>query len=180
MDKNNSPALTIVKTIWDEMSRKSWTKLNKSLRDAVSLAIESGIEWSQGDFEYIFENMNGWRWFYSDGGYYGEWMYSKACAYSNSSAYKSFEAWRGRKPFVLDGERLCVGRKFLWRGEELKVTGFTKNQEQVVACSYKDAQITYGDHVYDTQKLKKAHKINHSDIYEWNRERRKLEMATTN
>ena len=170
-NQDNSPALRLVKIVWEHGSRKSWSKLNGALQGAVRTAIEGGLEFSEGDFTHIFDNMRGGRWFIVDGHSRGEWMYRLACEENrNPSAWRSFEAWKGRKPFIVDGQRLYVGLWFEWQLQRVRVTSFAEDQSYVVACSYRTVRQQEGTRFeHATDEVVKIHKITHADIYAWNK-----------
>ena len=53
------------------------------------------------------------------------------------SACHSFEAWKDRKPFIYEGKRIYVGRKFMWKGKEVKCTSFAKDGGHLIACYFR-------------------------------------------
>ncbi len=168
----NSSALKLIKLVWNNASRKSWPTFNHAMQDAVSLAIKSGMEFGVDDFKTIFDTMRGWKWFVSEGNVYGEWMYRLAVESKNASACRSFEAWKGRKPFIVDGQRLHVRCPFNWQGIPVKVTSFAEDQSYVTACSYRKETRGDSHYLYETGTVDKRYKITHEDIREWSKLRR--------
>lgn len=70
-----------------------------------------------------------------------EWFYRWLIDEKHESAIVSFEEWRGRKPFVVDGERLRVGSIFRWgkrrgAGGTFKVSSFDDIADQVRTHCY--------------------------------------------
>lgn len=112
-----SPALAFIAHCWEhslKIGGHSWTRLNQSMRAATELAITSGMQWDEGDFGYICEHFRPGYWM---GETLGEPLYAMACGCGahndalNIGAAQSFEAWKERKPFILNSHRLCVGRR---------------------------------------------------------------------
>lgn len=106
-----SPVIRLVDLLWDNAQKAtghSWTRLNGALHQSIYLAIEAGLKFAPGDFEYIWEHYNSGYWI-GDGN--GEGWYSRAVEYDNRSACISFEKQKGRKPFILNGKRLAIGTR---------------------------------------------------------------------
>lgn len=57
---------------------------------------------------------------------------------NNISACRSFEDWKERKPFMLDGERIYIGREFQFCNRKVTCTSFAKDGSYIIACSYRD------------------------------------------
>ena len=53
----------------------------------------------------------------------------------NLSAARSFESAIGFKPYILEGQRVYVGRRFAWNGQNVRCTSIGK--AGLIACSYK-------------------------------------------
>lgn len=102
-----SPAMLLVEHVWGhcgEKGRDSYRTLNASMIDALSLAITSGMQFARDDFTYIANRFNFGYWCGNDGHMSGERFYSAACKADNLSAAQSFEAWKGRRPFIVKGD----------------------------------------------------------------------------
>ena len=91
----------------------SWERVNVSMRDALCLAISSGMRFEREDWE----NMAKWRprfWRRTED------MYSRAVFIGNRSAAITMERSLGRKPFIVDNangrarDRVAVGSRLLW------------------------------------------------------------------
>jgi len=147
-------------------SKKSWRKLNQTLREALSLAIRSEMQFEKDEIERIFNDLGGAHWFGDD-----EWVLGKACILGNASAARSFLAWKGRKRFVwpkCDEPRsravsrlnlLYVDREFPWNGETVSVTSFNDEDGTLTACSY-----TGGKRFTHTSKIKHRYTITPADL----------------
>lgn len=143
-----SPAYVLAAHVWanvQEATDHSWQRLNSSMHGAVMLAIEAGLRFDESDIRTIYSGMRGGYWFgQGDGMGEGEQFFSRACKYGNDSACKSFEAWKGRGPFVFGGSRLSVNSDLQWPADGPKksplratVTSFTVEGTALIACSYK-------------------------------------------
>ena len=153
-----SEAIKLLDLVWGNANRAtgfSYERLNHSMRDALRLTIGSGFAFELGDMKYIAEHYRFGYWC----GSCIEWIYSLAVAVENMSVVKSFEAWKGRTPFMFDGvsiqsnngfthgsrmtrqrERLVVGADCEWRGYSVTVTSFAQDQKSLTACSYRRMQ----------------------------------------
>lgn len=146
-----SPAHVLVAHVWanvQEATGHSWQRLNSSMHSAVMLAIEAGLRFDETDIRAFYRDMRGGYWFgQGDGMGEGEQFFTRACKYGNDSAARSFEAWKGRSPFVLGGSRLSVGSDFVWFADgprkaplRVTVTSFTVEGTALTACSYKSGE----------------------------------------
>ncbi len=145
--KKGSPAMQLMNLVWmsngHRMGRSS-DRVDHAMREAMCLAIKYGFEFAPGDFAAMSERY---------GASCPESLYKLACQvpsrYSagrrygcNRSACISFERWKKRKPFILDGsQRLSVMAWFEWYGEQVECTSFSEGGEHLVACSYKEQPI---------------------------------------
>lgn len=119
----------------------SWTRLNTSLGDAVSLAIRAGLAWNTADWATMQRE--------------AEWhipgetdaYHSEACRHGNRSAADSIDAAKGRKAIKLGSRwpekperfhlrRVFVGYNWFEGGEVWYVTSFADDGESVTACTY--------------------------------------------
>lgn len=173
-----SAVIQLLDLIWENANAAvdhSWERLNHAMYAALKMAVGAGFEWHASDFKHVVENYSSGRWI-SDS---TEWVYTLAVVCGNSSAFKSYEAWANREPFIADDvglreysaggymhmtgdrqkERLAVGFTFPWRGYTVKVTSFAKDGKSLTACSYKPrAEGEYGD------KVEKRFTITRDDI----------------
>lgn len=165
--KKRSPAYTGVKHTWDNTggcTPHSWDRINRSMDASLMLAIDSGQQFDVDDFLDICNDFLGGYW-----GQYGtdEWerYYHLAITTGNMSAAQSFEAWKGRQPFIVDGpshrpqtrNRVAIGTRFQWQWHLVTVTSFSA--DGIVACSYHDRKPgEYSD------KIKHRFRISRSGI----------------
>jgi len=148
------------------------------MRDALSLAIGSGMKFNVGDFTEIDDAFHAGRWI-GTGDDNSEWCYRLAVLVGNKSAIDAYESYRHRKPFIADDvepgdrydhggylhlsgkrqrERLAIGFIFPWKGERVTVTSMPVGNKPIIACSYRDT----GNH-YD-RKVLHRYKITAADI----------------
>lgn len=169
--KEDSPVLVLLKHVWKHEghgSGQSWARLNGAMGSALGLAIRSGLRFDVDDFATFAKDFNSCRWIGD-----AEWCYSAACGAEhgdhggNPSAVQSFEAWTGRKPFLVRYEprdktpkRLYVGSRFQWwDGKKLAwvhLTSFDDSKGTCVAVERK-----YGS--YET-KIVRRHTLTHDKI----------------
>ncbi len=187
--KETSPAIQLLDLVWKNsvaVTGFSWDRLNRSMSSALSLVIDSGMRFDPGDFAVILEKYRMHCWCGMDGGL-AESFYTLAVITDNISAAQSFEAWKGRKPFIADHieppewghgvprawsrkrGRLAVRFTFPWNGETVKVTTFAEDSSHLVACSY-HPQTEKAP--YATAKIKHRYKITIKDIRKSRAERR--------
>lgn len=130
----DSPALAFVRHLYRHgqgATGHSWVRLNAALFGAASVAIEGGLEFAEGDFAEFYSRFKGAYWL----GTPPDHFYSIACEYGNISAAKSYEAAMGFKPYILEGQRVYVGRRFTWKDQNVSCTSIGK--DGLIACSYK-------------------------------------------
>lgn len=141
----DSPALAFVRHLYrhgQEATGHSWVRLNAALFGAVTVAIEGGLEFAEGDFSAFYNRFKGDYWL----GTPPDRFYSLACKYGNISAAKSFEIAKGFNPYVLEGQRVYVNRRFTWNGQHVRCTSVGK--DGLIACSYKPRKEgTYGEKI---------------------------------
>lgn len=131
----DSPALAFVRhlyTFGQQATDHSWQRLNAALFAAVEVAIDGGLEFAEGDFQALYDKFKGAHWL----GTPPNGFYSAACMCGNLSAARSFESAMGFKPYILEGQRVYVGRRFAWNGQQVRCTSIAK--DGLIACSYKD------------------------------------------
>lgn len=184
-----SPAIQLMDLVWEYATgegAQGWEQYNNALRQALTLAVGSGMTLDEDDIQKVFDGYRCGRWI----GESHEWVYTCAIVNGNMSAIVSYEKAVGRKGFIADQvdvagwgamkfvhmagrrqrERLHVGAKFQWKGCQARVTSFAKDGESLTACSYKyvdpDAQ-------YPQEKVDKRFRITRQDIID-DRAARKL------
>jgi len=167
MAKKQSPALHLISHVWEhnrEATGHSWQRLNASMHEAVNLAITGGLSFNVDDFKFIAEHYRIGYWGGNNGNMCGESFYSLAIKYGHASAWQSFEAWKQRKPFIISGQRMCVGAKASWYGRTVDCTSI--DAERIICCEYK------WDDKLENHKLVKRHAITHDDIREFTKARK--------
>ncbi len=166
-NKRDSAALHLIRHVWEhnrEATGFSWTRLNGSMHGAVMLAIEAGLKFNLGDFTYIAENFRVGYWGGNDGHMCGEAFYSHAVKFDHLSACQSFEAWKNRKPFNWDGQRVCIGQQFIWQRERVSVTSFAADGLSFIATAYKEAKTDKRGYVIGPTKVQSRYKITNADL----------------
>lgn len=187
-NKKTSPAIKLLRMMWDYQGgakSHSWDRINHSMRDILSLVITSGFRFYQDDFKRIANEFRFSYWAGTDGHMWGEGYYSTACGGrdtygSNISACIAFEKWKERPPYILkthrnkSGYRLSIGEQFMWFGERVTVTSFSKDGDYLTACSYDRSEgvrckeCKYHT-VYPHEKLEHRYKITHEQLKDHNR-----------
>lgn len=138
-----SKAYKLIEFIWNCNNTESWVRLNHILYSTMNLAIEAGLTFDEDDFSRICKDFRGGHWFGVDTGgkgypNIGSLFYSTACRYKNMSACKSYEKFKGIKPFIINNQRLYVGF-YKIRDENhrrLRVTGFDSENGKIMIVSY--------------------------------------------
>ena len=184
--KKDTPVQQLLKLVWTNANSStghSWERLNNALRSTVSLAISSGMEWTENDYALIFEGKYRPSYWLDT-----EHMYRRACMEANTSAVASIEAYLNRPPFICDDVRyprwpntfahiasgvkrgrVFIGASFSWKGDQVTVTSFADDQLSFTACSYKPNE----DGIGQSRKVKKRYTITRDDIIQ-DRKARKL------
>jgi hypothetical protein len=146
-----SAVIELLGLVWAhnrEATGHSWLKLNHSMREALSLALHTGMLFAADDFCTMAERF---RLSYWSGDL--ELFYREAVLYRNASAWQAYEAFVKRRPFIFKGAscyahtgdgpcgtglaRLVVGAEFQWNGERVTVTSFDDYGQCLTACSYR-------------------------------------------
>jgi len=143
----------------------SWVEFNQRIRAIIHIVAESFF-WHEGDIDELMK-LGSWKGRITtclgECGFEG--IYSSAVMSHNVSAYTEIERYIERTPIIADGannrkrDRLCVGSKFEWKGERVRVTSFNKDGK-ATCCSYSHVKAEYGY----TEKLKKRYTIGSDDI----------------
>lgn len=158
-EQTDSPVMRLLSIIWANTNTEnghSWTRLNQTMHQGLMMAVEAGFTFAEGDLNRLTEFRVS-RWI----GCYGwETFYRLAVASGNRSAWKEFERFLPRVPFVWpEAEynnaripRLVVGARFRWDKELVTVTSIDTNN--VIACSY-----VWTEEEYPKQKIHKRYRI---------------------
>ena len=150
-----SPAVQLLNQVWLYGKKDSWGRINHSMRNALSLAIGSGMEFHADDFRTILNDFRAGYWI----GSCDEWVYTMAIFIGNKSCIKAYEMYADRKPFIHTNvnlgwhatgegyihanhstrakERLAVGFSFKFAGRVWYVTSFKDDTGHIVMASYK-------------------------------------------
>ncbi len=177
---STSRPIELLNTTWsgaNKATSHSWERLNHAMYTALTLAIGSGMEFAEGDWEYIASHYNSDRWI----GESSENFYTLAIEVGNLSFAASYEFALKRDFIIADNVRqrerspasmylhgglgthqrcrLAVGFCFPWDGHDVKVTSFSKEGEQtcVFACAHEDGSKHWG-------KIIKRYRITRADI----------------
>jgi hypothetical protein len=124
--ETTSAAFELCTHVWrasQGATRFAWLRLNQSMRDAVQLAITSGMQFSPDDFERLISQFRGNYWI----GCNHELMYAAACKVGNRSACLAYERWQQRRPFLFEGRRIFVGREFRWQHRRVRCTSISQD-----------------------------------------------------
>lgn len=135
---SKTPVSDLLELVWDNAqaaTSHSWERLNHAMETAFHLAIGAGFQFQAEDLD-----MSGFR---ADYWFDSERAYTRAIREGNISACQAIEAWKKRKPFILDRVRpprygsqfahmsgarqrgrIGVGCTFLHDGAEYEVTSF--------------------------------------------------------
>ncbi len=169
-----SPAVQLVQLVaanegfgWGRSNDRS----DRAVREALDLAIRFGLRFDLGDFQVLTKRP------FCVG--YGEEFYSAACrtegkggfqSYGcNRSACQAFEHYKGRKPFIFEGQRLAVGSSFTWDGADVECTSFAQDGTYLRACSYHPRE---DGKPCASRKVAKCHRIGPADLQAERRRRR--------
>lgn len=131
-EHTTSNPIKILDALWNQ-PRGSWSRLNRTMRRGLFLAVEAKLEFLPGDFERIEGAYRWGRWIGADG---IEDLYAKACETPNPSAWKALERHLKRKPILYLSKRLHVGSEVVWKGLSATVTFMDSAGRHFVACGY--------------------------------------------
>jgi hypothetical protein len=140
-ETKHGDAYNLVRMVYDKSPGKSWRRLNGALQEALSAAITGHLSFLPDDFATIFKDTKGGYWAgSSEGSVTGERYYSMAVKVSHIPACISFEKYANRPPALWcqtakTPERLCVGKRFTWKGATLTVSNML--EDHLIACGYK-------------------------------------------
>lgn len=122
---SESAPYRLMQLVRRESRHDSWRHINPMLSQALNLAITSNLPFEPDDFGLIVKNFRGGYWMGPD----SEPWYTRAIECGNESAMVSMERWLGRRPFLINAERIYVGKQFQW------------NEQWVICTSIADDSI---------------------------------------
>lgn len=128
-DMAQGTVLQVMNYFWGKCSNESYLTKNEVMRSVFYNLICVG-SFDIDDFKKVSENFLMSYW----GGNY-EHFYSYAIRSNNSSAWKSFEKWFDREPFILKSKRMYEGIKFKYPCEKenkwkfFRCTGWNDKKE---------------------------------------------------
>jgi len=145
----------------------SWLVVNRATSSALTIAIEYRFDFEVDDMRQIFRVCR----IHGD----IDWYYSLACKYGNKSAALSLEKYREHKPFFVRLRsfgpshktfpgakalnRAHVGCHFTWKEEQVKVTSFSGDRQNLIACAYQPKE-----HHSDPDKIKRRFVISRAEM----------------
>lgn len=152
MAKKESAVVQVMSQLWNNKQQAtghSWLRMNQGLRDGLFLCVRLGLEFGEDDLSSIYNRFRGGFWFGSN----FEHFYTTAVIYGNRSAWKAYEKYARRTPFIFkparlrdtwgaggqginNPPRLTVGAEFAWSGEWVSVTSFNDEHGYLIAQSY--------------------------------------------
>lgn len=170
-----STALTLLSHVWGNGKKDTWERINHSMRNALSLAIGSGLSFEAADFAQMGKSFRWGHWVTES----TEWIYHEAIINGNDSCVKAYEEWKGRTAFHANDvgsdychspylhrshvsrkrERLAVGLHFPANGRKWYVTGFDDDSGHVRLASYHGGNHRAG-------KPEKLLKLSHAELKE--------------
>ena len=172
-----SPAVEFLRE-FERRCRAKTDYWNHSTRQmALYLAIDANMEFWIDDMEALLRRPDGnrvtdRRFSDSEERIYSH-ILSKKKAERNKTALKSLEKAMNRKPFILDGDRIYVGKTFRWKGLWVKCTSIKrelvwsntinckKRDVCLVACEQERVQDKHGR--WET-KTKRIFRITHDEL----------------
>jgi len=134
--KKKSPAYSLVELVWSSVAA---SLAFDAMTRALTLAVESGMQFDMWDIKRIAAGMHGDAWLD------GESIYAKAVSVRNVSACLALETFLKREAWVLRGHRLAVGSTSPWG------TITSMGPMSFYACTY-----------WPTGKLKTRRKVSRS------------------
>lgn len=176
-----SEAMILLLHVWECTNRSklfSWERLNRSMRHALDLAIDCGMQFNLDDLNEFTNKLRRYYWSHNED------AYTQSVKSNNLSACQALEHTLNRKPFIAKFEtrlgelaagrtayrnesRIAVGTEFQWKNERVKVTSFSEDQSYFIACSY--PPYDYKTEGYKERKPNHIFKISHADLKEVNK-----------
>lgn len=124
-----SSAMKLMTVVWESVPTGSWRRLNNAMHMALYLAIDGHLKFEVGDIDKIKERFRPGYWI-GDNGW--EHAYARAARTGARSAWKEFERFLDRKPFLAHGQRLAVGSLLEWEGMWGHITSFSADGESAL------------------------------------------------
>lgn len=166
-----SGVIQLIQAVWDHANEgkgHSWTILNSALHEVVTLAIKSGFKFDEDDFATMHAKFRGGYWMGNSHPQCGEGFYTQAARggfnrfeTANRSACMSFEKWVGRKPFLMNGERLTIGSEIMIGEKRWYVTSFAADNLTIGVSGYYSEKNPYGRQEGSPTTRKK---LTHADV----------------
>jgi hypothetical protein len=152
-DAPHSPAMAFLAHAYAYRSRAvqaSIRRTKEGMRQTLTLAIQLGLPFALRDFTWLATNPRPAYYDTSPFGFRallsietsknsGEGWYTAAIQHEHMTACQSFEHWKGRRPFVVQGTRLHIGAVLTWQEHLAFVTSFRDEEGTLTACSYAQA-----------------------------------------
>jgi hypothetical protein len=149
-----TPALKLLTLVWKNCKKDTWERINHSMRNALNLAIGSGLRFKATDFNVMASEFR-WNFWVSES---AEWIYTEAIINGNSSCVQAWEEHTGRTPFfanqvechyvsggylhastiIRQREKLAVNLAFKYQDTLAWVTGFDDKNGIMRAAVYQN------------------------------------------
>jgi hypothetical protein len=147
-DTPHSPAMAFLLHAYTHRSRAvqaSSRRTKAGMCTTLTLAIELGLPFARDDFAWLMRQQSR---AYDEPSPFadyltsrnsatcGEEFYTAAIRHGHTTACQSFEHWKGRRPFFVQGTRLHLGAALTWDGWQTFVTSFDDAHHTLTTCSY--------------------------------------------
>jgi hypothetical protein len=169
--QGESPAIQFLSVLWKHSLKAtgpSWTRLNAGMRQALHVAIRTGLPFALEDFERLSARFRFRYWCGKDTEKNaGEQFYTTACQCGNRSACRSFEHHAGRKPFMVHGQRLHLRADVRWEGVDTLVTSFDDEAGTLTLCAYARVshfQTEHGPYAHGDGKPTRMFTVTHEEL----------------
>lgn len=117
-----SPVIRLFETVRRQTTLTAWRDINPMLDAALRLAYQAKLIFGEDDFATLDRTFGIGYWIGDLEG-----SYATAIHRGHPSAVVSWEKWWGREPFMLDGERVYVGKGIVWDGASWTCTSIEKD-----------------------------------------------------
>jgi hypothetical protein len=156
-DVPHSPAMAFLAHAWAHRSRAvqaSSQRTKEGMQRTLILAIHLGLPFALNDFTWLMTNQRSSSYDTSPLGFHisiavnnrkncGEEWYITAIQHNHTTACQSFEHWKGRRPFFVQGTRLHLDAEMTWQAHRTFVTSFNDEAGTLTACSYDEIRRHY-------------------------------------
>lgn len=112
MRLKTTPLLTYLCFLVERSKGTSPRRIGYAVMAALESAAQAGMKFERDDFAQVAAHRVLSLWCAGEDA--GERLYPVLCKIGNESALKSFERWKGRLPFVVNGKRLHEGSQLRW------------------------------------------------------------------